>query len=274
MRDDGNRHRRSVALFTILFKMNAMSGETPQPNYPLDEPSKAIRRIAEVAALIVRPASTFFQAKADAFKTKNVAKAEVEATELKMRAQMNAELEMIRHQENKEAILAKTQSLLKQQEQAGALPDKFGETPVEPDWLFNWAKIAQDVSDDEVQWWFARVLAGEIEQPGRLSLKLLHKLSILGKSDAQTFVLFANYVWEDSRHNFIKFTTMRWNHSCERCADWIIVRTRHCRVWVYSTQARLWESHFLLAKHYQFITEARHIVFIRILPKNECPSEC
>ena len=53
-----------------------------------------------------------------------------------------------------------------------------------------------------MQWWWARVLAGEIAQPGRLSPGLLHLLSILRKSEAQTFALFANYVWEDSCNSF------------------------------------------------------------------------
>lgn len=168
-----------------------------ESNSPLDEPSKAVQGLAKVTALILGPISTYAQGKAEASKIKSIATAEIEAGELKMRAAISLEMEMLRHQQNKEAILDQARSLLIEQERIKALPENFLDEPVEPDWLFRWQQFAQNVSDQEVQGLWAKVLVGEMNCPGKFSLQLLHLLSILRKSDANAFALLANYVWED-----------------------------------------------------------------------------
>src|ERR1039457_5581175 len=156
--------------------------------------SQAVRAVAEVAKLVVQPFSTFAQAYADDFRQRKLAITETEMRELKVRAQMNLEMEIVRHQINKEFILEKTEELLLAEEAQKELPPNTDAHQIDHDWLFKWADMAKEVSNDEIQWLWAKVLAGELKQPGKYSLRLLSILSSLRKSDAENFESFANYV--------------------------------------------------------------------------------
>jgi len=87
--------------------MGALRGNgMPEMNYPGDEPSKAVRTLAEVARLLISPLSTRMEARAEAYRIKTVTQAEIEAAEFWERARMSADARMIRQQLNKENILA------------------------------------------------------------------------------------------------------------------------------------------------------------------------
>ncbi|WP_421977874.1 DUF2806 domain-containing protein [Roseivirga seohaensis] len=64
---------------------------------------------------------------------------------------------------------------------------------IDEDWLSRFAKIANDVSKEEVQLILAKILAGEISKPGSFSLMTLKVLERLDKSTADQFDLFSSY---------------------------------------------------------------------------------
>ena len=69
-----------------------------------------------------------------------------------------------------------------------ALPP--GQVPdVEPDlaWTSSFSEAAQDVSDEEMQEMWARVLAGEVARPGTTSLRTMNVLRNLDQATAQKF---------------------------------------------------------------------------------------
>ncbi|MFH0802309.1 MAG: DUF2806 domain-containing protein [bacterium] len=71
-----------------------------------------------------------------------------------------------------------------------------GETNVpneapDEDWITRFFNCAQDISSDEMQELWGRILAGEIKKPGSYSLRTLDFIRNLTKSDAQTFELVA-----------------------------------------------------------------------------------
>ncbi|MBI3415839.1 MAG: DUF2806 domain-containing protein [Verrucomicrobia bacterium] len=175
------------------------------------EVSKAVRSVAEVAKLIIGPVSTVAQTFADGHRLRTIAKAEIDAEQLKERARKRTEFEAIRHQINLETTLARAQQMLAEQEQRKILPESFGKAKIDEDWLFKWSRFTQDVSDVDVQGLWAKLLAGELVDPGRYSLKLLHSISVLRKSDANAFALFANYVWEGYGRNLFQI----YNHATE-----------------------------------------------------------
>lgn len=159
---------------------------------------KALARWAEVAKLIVGPPMAFVQNYADAHKIKVTARAKIAAKELTRRAEMSAQVEAIRHQENVEAITARAKQVLEDGKLKKALPEQRSKES-DPDWFFKWKSYAQESSDNEIRNLWAKVLAGEIAQPGRFSLRLLQAIHLLRKSDAENFARFANYVWRDTR---------------------------------------------------------------------------
>ena len=74
----------------------------------------------------------------------------------------------------------------------GGAADEFGDREVpdhepDPDWTARFFDHAQDVSSEDMQKIWARILAGEVESPGRTSLRTLDTLRDMTKRDAELF---------------------------------------------------------------------------------------
>ena len=170
-------------------------------------PSEAIAEVAKLLAVVVKPLVTVAQTKADEHRLRRLTSVEVEAENLKMRAANARDIEQLRHQVNKEAVLAKAQQILNEPNAIKALPPEGNRPLPDQDWLFQWAKHAQEVSSEDVQTLWARVLAGEIANAGRFSLRLLQTLSLLRRVDAENFAKFSNYVWRDNSGSYYQLYT-------------------------------------------------------------------
>lgn len=64
----------------------------------------------------------------------------------------------------------------------------------DPDWNAQYSQHAQDVSSEELQDWWSRILAGEIQNPGQTSLRALDTLKNMSPYDAITFNELSDYV--------------------------------------------------------------------------------
>ena len=76
-------------------------------------------------------------------------------------------------------------------------PQEPPEGRVEEDWLFRWRDSASQVSAEELQILWGRVLAGEIKSPGAFSLRTLEFLKNLSKEDARRIERLAPFVVDD-----------------------------------------------------------------------------
>ena len=63
--------------------------------------------------------------------------------------------------------------------------------PVNSDWSTRFFNIVEDVSDDEMQSIWGRILAGEVKQPKSFSMRTLELLKNLSKEEAAIFTKFA-----------------------------------------------------------------------------------
>jgi hypothetical protein len=90
-------------------------------------------------------------------------------------------------QQNLEAIVAKA---------ALGGPETVSDKPVEKDWVARFIDDGQDVSDEEMQSIWARILAGEVCKPGSFSLRTLAVVRTMSKKDAELFTRFCSIVWE------------------------------------------------------------------------------
>ena len=70
------------------------------------------------------------------------------------------------------------------------------ESEIDDDWMHFFFDKAGKVSNESMQLIWARLLAGEFSQPGSISRKLMHILSIMDVSSAHSFRTFCNYVFE------------------------------------------------------------------------------
>jgi hypothetical protein len=75
-------------------------------------------------------------------------------------------------------------------------------TPDE-DWITRFFNYAQDITSDEMQELWGRILAGEIKKPGSYSLRTLDLIRNLTKSDAMTFERVAKFAIEAPDGNWI-----------------------------------------------------------------------
>ncbi len=67
----------------------------------------------------------------------------------------------------------------------------------DPDWTARFFDSVQDVSSDDMRKLWAKVLSGEVEAPGRTSLRTLDILKNMTKKDAQLFNDVCDYVIHD-----------------------------------------------------------------------------
>jgi hypothetical protein len=68
----------------------------------------------------------------------------------------------------------------------------------DPDWTARFFDCVQDVSSADMQRIWAKILAGEVESPGRTSLRTLETLRNMTKKEAETFRNICDFViWND-----------------------------------------------------------------------------
>lgn len=154
-------------------------------NFPGDQPSKAVQRLCDVLERVVSPATTWLQGKADASQIRSVAEAQGDAAALKVRAQIRLEREYVRHQRNLETIGKSAKQLLQEPLSAAGLVKE--PPPVSEDWASRFFSAAQEVSNEQMQSLWAKILAGEIRKPNSFSLRTLDVVRNLSETEARLF---------------------------------------------------------------------------------------
>lgn len=67
---------------------------------------------------------------------------------------------------------------------------EVSEEPLDDDWINRFFRIAEDVSNDEMQSIWGRILAGEVKRPKSYSIRTLELLKNITKEEAQVFNKF------------------------------------------------------------------------------------
>jgi hypothetical protein len=67
------------------------------------------------------------------------------------------------------------------------LPENVSGEPVDPDWVSRFFSVAQEVSNEQMQQIWGRLLAGEVAQPGSFSLRAIERLRNMTSSEAKLF---------------------------------------------------------------------------------------
>ena len=75
--------------------------------------------------------------------------------------------------------------------------------PLDKDWTTRFFRIAEDVSSEEMQLLWGKILAGEIKQPKSYSLRTLEIIRNLSKGEADTFMKVANFAIRSGRSFFL-----------------------------------------------------------------------
>lgn len=75
--------------------------------------------------------------------------------------------------------------------------------PLDEDWTTRFFRIAEEVSNEEMQALWGKILAGEIKQPKTYSLRTLELIRNLSKNEANTFMKVANFAVKSANANFL-----------------------------------------------------------------------
>lgn len=96
-------------------------------------------------------------------------------------------------QEIKRALNLRRMVILAEEEAEHVDDADVSDQAVDPDWVARWRNDAQDVSSEELQRLWSRVLAGEMKQPGSYALRTLDFMRNLSKEDAKKIEVVAAY---------------------------------------------------------------------------------
>lgn len=105
----------------------------------------------------------------------------------------------IYRQENIESIIEKSYKELENETEAS-------DEPVDKDWLTRFFNISQDISDENIQELWAKILAGEVKQPNSFSFRTLETLKNVSYSEAQLFSELSQFLFYNKPNDYILFS--------------------------------------------------------------------
>lgn len=164
----------------------------------LSKPGTAlIERVSDFIGGALKPHQIKRVAKAEAAAEKYKAISKFETTqELEQRALNRFVQEEINKQSNMENIAQQAATQVKE----NATPEK-----IEKDWLADFFDSCRIISDKEMQSLWAKILAGEANEPGKFSKRTIAYMVTLDKKEAELFTKLCGFVWEDMKHDPMPF---------------------------------------------------------------------
>lgn len=145
-----------------------------------------VEKVCNAVGILYEPARIKRNARAESEAEKIKALARIELREIEERALERFVRQETRKQENIESITAQA---------AATLPESAHVEGLEEDWVANFFKHCDTVSDVEMQSLWARLLAGEATTPGSYSMRTVDFISTIDKKDAALFTTFSQFVW-------------------------------------------------------------------------------
>ena len=142
---------------------------------------KLIEVVRAATGVVYEPTQIKRRAKAEAEAKTILATADAEAAEIAYRAAARLGHIEVRRQENIESIVDKA---------VDNMPDEASEEPVDQDWVHQFFEQCQDVSNEQMQALWARLLASEVARPGSFSPRTMSVVRFLRVEDAALFTKF------------------------------------------------------------------------------------
>lgn len=147
--------------------------------------SKLIDALSRAIGTVYAPTHIKRIAKANAESVLIKAKAEIDKQELQKRAADRVTRVETRRQKNIESISEKA---------FNELPEHSDSVEPSNDWMAEFFSLCQDVSDENLQLLWARILAGEVSTPGKFTLRSMQLLKTLNTREATLFYSYCSGV--------------------------------------------------------------------------------
>ncbi|MEO8332726.1 MAG: DUF2806 domain-containing protein [Gallionella sp.] len=168
----------------------------------ISEPAKKlIKEVSNGIGSVFRPRVMRKEADAKAYEIRTIAAAEADAHIVKARGQNQAEMERINYlASGDQELIERARIRLLTHEVVGqlnveaiaeqallSLPEAVSDKPVADDWRRKFFLGAENICDQDLQFLWGKVLAGEVASPGSYSLRTLEVLKHLSKEEAEIF---------------------------------------------------------------------------------------
>lgn len=116
--------------------------------------------------------------------------------EIAKRASSRLAFQEITKQQNIEAVVDNAYEELEKVESVSS-------DPVNPDWMIRFFNSVEDISDEDMQKIWGRILAGEIKRPSTYSYRTLEKLKNMTQQEAKHFQLVSSLALQSANEKFI-----------------------------------------------------------------------
>lgn len=198
-----------------------MSSESLSDLSKLSEPiTKLIDSIRGAVSVLYEPTRIRKKAKAEAEAIRTIAKSKVDALVIKDKGireyYLELEEEMLlrehRKKTNRDLIAGQAALELKGKQVDG--------NPVDKDWVIQFFESAENVSDEEMQIIWARLLAGEVQQPGTFSKRAIHALKLMSAREAEALKALVDYSIKNENGEFLLPTSYMGNYFEEKFGDY------------------------------------------------------
>lgn len=118
------------------------------------------------------------------------------ANELLQRAQTRFLYQELKNQQNIESVIGNAYNEL-------LSVNSVSPNPVDDDWIMRLFQIVKDISSEEMQLVWGKILAGEIVRPGSFSLRTLDAIRNITKQDAEAFQKILPLIMTANQKEFI-----------------------------------------------------------------------
>ncbi|MFB5643115.1 DUF2806 domain-containing protein [Kluyvera ascorbata] len=155
----------------------------------LSEPAtKLIEKVSDAIGVLYEPRKIKKIAEAKSEVQKIELKTNLELTELEERAFKRTMRSEVRKQQNIDSITLKAAAEIKDHVQNNI-------EQLDEDWIVNFFKHCEDISDEQMQTLWSRVLSGESIKSGSFSKRTINFLSSLDRRDAELITSLGTTVW-------------------------------------------------------------------------------
>ena len=145
-----------------------------------------IERISDAIGGVAKPWQIKRVAEAETQAQRIRTESELELSDLRLRAGHRFIAEQTRIQMNIEDITRKS---------VPNLNDDSSPEELEDDWIVNFFDKSRNISDDDMQSLWSRILAGEANNPGLFSRKTVNLIADLERQDVEIFIELCRFVW-------------------------------------------------------------------------------
>lgn len=167
---------------------------------------KLIEVISQGVGKLYTPRAMRKEADAEAYKIEVVERAKIKAAAegklVELQLYETIQQRLIHQETNKQKSI---DNIIEVAAEQIKLQETVSEEKVDPDWTTRFFNISEDISNDEMQKLWGRILAGEVKQPGTFSLRTLETLKNLTKEEAEVFSRFAQFKVKSTNTSFVPY---------------------------------------------------------------------